>query len=180
MPTSKTDVQAVIFQGIFADKKFLDAMNTNYTKEKMPYSVKKLKEWADPLGKKLDLSQLKWGEYQDILTPKEKWPGQTHPMWSKSLQEARDSLAKQRNTQALSPQDSQVPATKVDLADAAIRKCFNSNPPLPMIVNVTMKREIDADPKLHDLGIEWVEIDGTMTLKFTMVCPFEEPPQKKG
>jgi hypothetical protein len=161
------------FAAFYQDPKFLEAMNANYTKEKMVESVKKLRD------RSINLAALKWGEYQTILTEPGKWPGQTYPMWTKSLADARDSLSKQPNGQSLSPTDPQVPATKCDLADAAIRKCFNSTPPLAMIVNVTSKAADSLDPAKHDLLIEWVEKDGHTTLKFTMVCPYEPPQEKK-
>ncbi|MBR1191940.1 hypothetical protein JQ634_08640 [Bradyrhizobium sp. AUGA SZCCT0240] len=161
------------FAGFYQDPKFIYAMNVNYTTKAMPDSVKKLKEHAG-----FNLATMKWGDYQPILTPKDKWPGKTHELWQESMQAARDSLSKQPNKLPLSPSDAAVPATKCDLADAAIRKCFNSEPPIQIIIDVMVKKAADLDPTLHDVKIEWTTLNAEPTLKFTMVCPFEEP--KKG
>jgi hypothetical protein len=163
-----------IFAGFYADPAFLDAMNFNYTTGQMPESVKKLKEHGQ-----LQLATMKWGDYQPILTPSHKWPGKTYQLWQESMQAARDSLAKQTNKLPLSPGDAAVPATKCDLADAAVRKCFNSEPPIQIIIDVLVKQASDPDPDLHDVKIEWATINKEATLKFTMICPYE-PPMPKG
>jgi hypothetical protein len=157
------------FAGLYADPKFLEAMNKNYTKEAMGPSKSKLKTHG------FDFVTMEWGEYQDILTPKENWPGNTHQHWQESLREARESLASQRNYETVSPTDTHKPRTKCDLADAVIRKCFNADPPIPIVVNVTKKDALDADPTSHDVLIDWPQTaTGETSLKFTIVCPCEE------
>ena len=158
------------FAGLYADPKFLKAMNKNYTKEMMSQSVETLKQRG------FDFATMEWGDYQDILTPKENWPGNTHQYWADSLREARESLAGQRNYATISPTDHHKPRTKCDLADAVIRKCFNADPPIPIVVNVTKKDALDADPASHDVLINWPQTaDGGTSLEFTIVCPHESP-----
>ncbi|MGE9008777.1 hypothetical protein ACO2JO_09375 [Leptospira interrogans] len=163
------------FAGFYQDPKFIDAMNANYTTKEMPNSVKRLKEHAG-----FNLATMKWGDYQPILTPSHKWPGKTYQLWQESMQAARDSLAKQPNMLQLSPSDAAVPATKCDLADAVIRKCFNSEPPIQIIIDVMVKKATDTDPALHDVKTEWTSVNKEPTLKFTMVCPYEPPTSKGG
>lgn len=163
------------FAGFYADPKFLDAMNKNYTSEAMKQSVRALKSHAS-----FSLSTMKWGEYQQILTPREKWPPRTFELWHESMLAARDSLATQRNMLHLAPDDAAVPLTKCDLADAVIRKCFNSVPPIQIVIAVEVKDAAAADPTAHDLKIEWTTIaGGAPSLNFTMICPYE-PPMAKG
>lgn len=159
------------FAGLYADKEFLKAMNKNYNVDNIGHSKVKLKNLH------FDFATMEWGDYQDILTPKEDWPGRTHQHWKQSLKEARESLASQRNFAKISPTDQHVPRTKCDLADAVIRKCFNADPPIPIVVNVKMKEAFDADPTLHDVLVGWPQTaSGETSLEFTIVCPHEPSP----
>ncbi|MBR1267130.1 hypothetical protein JQ629_06360 [Bradyrhizobium sp. AUGA SZCCT0222] len=163
------------FAGFYQNPKFIDAMNKNYTTNAMKESVKTLQGHAS-----ISLATMKWGEYQPVLTPRDKWPGKTYELWHESMLAARDSLATQPNKLQLSPDDAAVPATKCDLADAAIRKCFNSVPPIQIVIAVKVKEAGENDPTAHDLKIEWTTMGGETTLNFTMVCPYEPPASKGG
>lgn len=158
------------FAGFYANPKFIYAMNKNYTTDAMKHSVTALKGHPS-----FSLTTMKWGEYQQILTPRQKWPPQTYERWQESMLAARDSLAMQTNTLNVSPTDKVTPATKCDLADAVIRKCFNSVPPIQIIIAVEVKSAGDYDPTAHDLKIEWATVGGEPTLNFTMICPYEQP-----
>jgi len=163
------------FAGFYQDPKFIEAMNKNYTTDGIKRSVLALK--AHP---SFSLTTMKWGEYQPILTPRDKWPGKTYELWQESMLAARDSLAMQTNTQNVSPTDNATPATKCDLADAVIRKCFNSVPPIQIVIAVEVKDAAAANPTAHDLKIEWTTTaGGAPRLNFTMICPYE-PPMAKG
>jgi hypothetical protein len=166
--------QKSFFAGFYANPKFIEAMNKNYTTLAMVQSVRALKSHAS-----FSLSTMKWGEYQQILTPRDKWPPQTFELWHESMLAARDSLATQRNMLHLAPDDAAVPLTKCDLADAVIRKAFNSVPPIQIVIAVKVKEAGDPSPTAHDLNIEWTTVAGEPTLNFTMVCPYE-PPMSKG
>ena len=164
-----------IFAGFYADPKFIYAMNRNYTTDAMKQSVMALKAHAS-----ISLTTMKWGEYQPILTPRDKWPGKTYELWQESMLAARDSLAMQTNTLNVSPTDNVTPATKCDLADAVIRKCFNSVPPIQIVIAVEVKLAGADLPAAHDLRIEWTTVAGEPTLNFTMICPYEQSKSKSG
>ena len=167
--------KASMFAGLYADPKFIKAMNKNYTTSGIKESVRILKTHPS-----FSLTTMKWGEYQQILTPPNLWPEKTYELWQQSMLEARDSLSMQRNSLQLSPTDHVTPATKCDLADAAIRKCFNSVPPIQIIIAVEVKTAAAVDADAHDLKIEWTTVSGEPTLNFTMVCPYSPPPPPKG
>ena len=89
---------------------------------------------------------------------------------------ARVQLTAQANSKPLSKdQPDVVPLTKCALLDASVRKCFNSDPPICMQVNVTQKAKDAPDPSLHDILLEWEYGTGSNVptlLNLTMVCPY--------
>jgi hypothetical protein len=87
---------------------------------------------------------------------------------------ARVQLCAQPNTRPVSDDDPAVPLTKCALLDACVRKCFNSEPPICMQVNVTQKGKDDPDPTQHDILLVWDYEKGSKVptlLNLTMVCP---------
>lgn len=153
---------------------FKRAMDSNYYPlENMKQSVLKLKN-----SENIDIQTMEFGQYQPILAPVEINP--TGPKaWLKNVGFARVQLTAQRNTQPLSKdQPDVIPLTKCALMDASVRKCFNSDPPICMQVNVTQKAKDSPDPDLHDIVLEWEYAAGSNVptlLNLTMVCPYTAP-----
>jgi hypothetical protein len=164
--------RTVIFGGrVYNNQQFKDHMNSYYYPlSNMQRSVEKLKGSGQ-----IDLKTMQWGQYQPILSPLDQWPGNTGMQWIKSKDEAREGLSTQANTRALSPDEpGVVPETKCDLLDAAVRKCFNSTPPIPMIIDVMEQAKDSASADQHDIHLDWeYGKDRIPTLlRLTMVCPF--------
>ncbi|MDE5440450.1 hypothetical protein GWG65_03095 [Bradyrhizobium sp. CSA207] len=98
-------------------------------------------------------------------------------MWFKALGHARLQLAAQPNTRSLSnDQRVVVPATKCALLDASIRKCFNSEPPIPMKADIRQHQKDDANSDQHEIRLVWEYGNGDdqapTLLNLTMVCPY--------
>ena len=125
------------------------------------------------LAHKLDLTKIKWGDYQEILSPLGIWPGRSGGSWHVLRDQARLDLSSLPNTQRLTRDDPTPYPTRVDLLDAAVRKCFNSDPPIPMLIDINDKKAGDDNPLLHDIVLDWdYGEDGSPTLlKWTMRCP---------
>jgi len=156
-----------IFAGkIYNNPTFKAAMNVHYADvNAMRTSIQKLKDSGQ-----VDLATMQYGQYQPILAPDA--PG---TRWLREMGFARVQLAAQPNTTALSnDQPGVVPLTKCDLLDACLRKCFNSEPPIPITIDVAEKNANSASPDLHDVILTWdYGTDGIPTrLHFTMVCPY--------
>jgi hypothetical protein len=94
---------------------------------------------------------------------------------------ARLQLTAQPNNLPLSRDEPGViPLTRCALLDASLRKCFNSEPPIPMIIDVTQKQEGAPNPDQHDIKLVWeYGKDGNdqvpTLLRFTMICPYIRP-----
>src|SRR5215475_5010414 len=132
-----------VFGGMcFNNKHFKDFMNQFY------FPAEKMKSTVDSLKAKIpDMSALKWGDYQHILADPESWPkGPLCPPglnWDYFKDWARNDLVQLANFSPLShDQPDVVPPTRCALLDLSVRKCFNSVPPIPMIIDVQDK---DAD-----------------------------------
>jgi hypothetical protein len=122
------------------------------------------------------LPALEYGQYQPILVPLENWVDFGSRSWAKEVGTARLNLTTQANTQPLSNDEpANVPLTRCALLDAALRKCFNSEPPIPIDNNVRQKRRDEAGADTHGIEVSWdYAADGrtpTM-LHYTMVCPY--------
>jgi hypothetical protein len=146
-------------------------MDSNYYPlENMKQSVEKLKN-----SQNIDIETMEFGQYQPILAPAEINPNGPKT-WLKNVGHARVQLTALPNTTPLSKDEPDVvPLTKCALMDASIRKCFNSNPPICMQVNVTQKAKGDPDPGQHDILLEWEYGAGSNVptlLNLTMVCPY--------
>ena len=135
----------------------------------MKQSVAKLKN-----SQEIDIETMEFGQYQPILAPQEINPSGPKS-WLKNVGFARLQLTAQPNTTPLSKDEPDViPLTKCALLDACVRKCFNSDPPICMSVNVTQKGAGDPDPTLHDILLVWDYEGGSKVpthLNLTMVCP---------
>jgi len=152
------------------DQKFEDHINYHYSPEHIKESVEKLDTSTE-----IDLKSLEYGQYQPILSNLSAWPGQSGQFWKAMVSRARLSLTNQGNNDALSNDEPNVkPLTRCALLDAAVRKCFNSNPPIPMKIHVEEKDKASADADKHDIKLIWeYGKDGIPTLlKLTMVCPY--------
>ena len=150
---------------------FKQAMDSHYYPlANMKQSVAKLTN-----SENIDIETMEFGQYQPILAPAEINP-KGPKAWLKNVGFARVQLTAQPNSEPLSKdQPDVVPLTKCALLDARVRKCFNSNPPICMQVNVTQKAKDSPNPDLHDIVLEWEYATGSNVptlLNLTMVCPY--------
>src|SRR3569623_288641 len=153
---------------------FRNLMNSNYYPlANMKKSVAKLKASDD-----IDLPTLEYGQYHLILTPASKWPQGSAKYWHKEQGRARLDLATQPNTVPLSRDEPGViPLTRCDLLDACVRKCFTSEPPIPMKPNIIVHAPNDAYAHRHEIRLECEYKKGSdkpTLLNLTMVCPLRE------
>lgn len=126
----------------------------------------------------IDLATLEYGRYQPVLVPVDQWPEDGGKVWAKEVGLARLHLTKQRNDIPLfKDQPGDVPLTKCALLDAAVRTCFNSDPPIPMDIHVLQQDMNSPNKDIHTVELEWVYGDGEgkppTCLRFTMTCPFK-------
>jgi hypothetical protein len=141
------------------------------------YPQSNMQNSADALrAQKIDLTTMKWGDYQELLFPLAKWPSDTGLKWYQLRDAARKQLSGQNNASPLSPDEpDNFPKTKCDRLDAAIRKCFNSQPAIPIQIDVLDKQKGSPDEGLHDIILDWEYANGKdappTLLKFTMLCP---------
>jgi hypothetical protein len=67
---------------------------------------------------------------------------------------------------------------KCALLDASIRKCFNSEPPIPIWMDTTQHQDDDANSDQHEIRLIWEYANGEdkapTLLRLTMVCPYVE------
>jgi hypothetical protein len=150
---------------------FKDLMNDNYFPlENMQRSVDILKASPD-----IHLPTLEYGQYHLILTPPERWPDGSAAYWHKEKGRARVDLSTQPNTIPLSSDEPGViPLTRCDLLDACVRKCFNSEPPIPMKTKIITHEASEAFAHRHEIRLEWDYKKGSdkpTLLNLTMVCP---------
>ena len=167
-------LQMMMGARVYETDKFKVAMDSNYYPlDSMKQSVAKLKN-----SQEIDIETMQFGQYQPILAPVEINPNGPK-LWLKNVGFARLQLTAQPNTTPLSKdQPDVVPLTKCALLDASVRKCFNSEPPICMQVNVTQKANDAADAGLHDIVLEWEYETGSNVptlLNLTMVCPYTAP-----
>jgi hypothetical protein len=151
---------------------FKAEMNKHYaTVDAMNVSIKKLRESG-----KIDLATMLYGQYQPILAPEAVFPLGNNMAWLRGMGFARVQLSAQPNTRPLSDdQPDIVPLTKCDLLDACLRKCFNSDPPIPITIDVMEKQNGSSDQGIHDVKLVWDYPAGSKVpsrLHFTMICPF--------
>ena len=164
-------LQMMMAGKVYETAEFKRAMDSNYFPlDNMKQSVAKLKN-----SNNIDIATMEFGQYQPILAPTD--INRNDPkFWLKNMGFARVQLTAQPNTTPLSKDEPGVrPLTKCALLDACVRKCFNSDPPICMQVNVTQKAKDSADPDLHDILLEWEYGTGSdvpTLLNLTMVCPF--------
>ncbi|MEA2943407.1 MAG: hypothetical protein QOD09_3936 [Bradyrhizobium sp.] len=149
---------------------FKQTMDNNYYPlENMIKSVEYLKNRDD-----IDIATMQFGQYQPLLAPEAVQGNKSPKFWWQEMGRARMSLDAQPNKDQVSADDPSVPLTKCARLDACVRKCFNSDPPICMQVNVTQKGKDDPDPTSHDILLEWDYASGSKVptlLNLTMVCP---------
>jgi hypothetical protein len=122
----------------------------------------------------IDIATMEFGQYQPLLAPEAVQANKSPKFWWQELGGARMSLTAQPNKDQVSADDPYVPLTKCARLDACVRKCFNSDPPICMLVNVTQKGKDDPDPTWHDILLVWDYAPGSNVptlLNLTMVCP---------
>jgi hypothetical protein len=156
-----------------------------YPLENMQDSVDRLK--IAEAAKRIDMQTMEYGSYQPILAPTSHWPNNLGLLWERAVDIVMTSFGRQGNTEPVSPDDPRVFDTKRKRLNAAIQKCFNSDPPIPMFINVKEKPEGANDPYEHDIELVWEydpdfpDPDNPPTLLFlTMVCVNEKlfPPEE--
>jgi hypothetical protein len=168
-------LQMMMGGSIYKTSQFKQAMDSNYYPlDNMKKSVEILKNSPN-----IDIATMQYGQYQPILAPAQITPNGPK-FWLKSMGAARVQLTAQSNTQPLSKdQPDVVPLTRCALVDACMRKCFNSDPPICMQVNVTQKGKDSKDPTQHEVVLEWEYNDKgsdvPTLLNFTMICPYPDP-----
>ena len=167
-------LQMMMGARVYETDKFKVAMDSNYYPlDSMKQSVEKLKS-----SQEIDIETMEFGQYQPILAPLEINPNGSK-LWLKNVGYARLQLTAQPNATPLSKDEPGIiPLTKCALLDASVRKCFNSEPPICMQVNVTQKAKDASDAGLHDILLEWEYGTGSNVptlLNLTMVCPYAAP-----
>lgn len=164
---------------IYDDERFKQLMNRNYYPlENMRESVAILKA-----SDEIDIRTMEWGQYQPILSPREKWPNGSGKAWFKSAGQARIQLAAQPNATPLSKDENVVvPPNKCALLDASVRKCFNSEPPIPIWMDTKQHRQDAPDADRHEISLVWEHANGEdqppTLLRLTMICPYVESEKK--
>lgn len=162
-------LQMMMSGKVYESAEFKTAMDSNYFPlDRMKQSVATLTS-----SNNIDIATMEFGQYQPILAPTNINP-KGPKAWLQHVGAARVSLTAQPNNTPLSKdQPDVIPLTKCALLDACIRKCFNSDPPICMQVNVTQKAKDSPDPSAHDILLEWEYAPGSNVptlLNLTMVC----------
>ena len=147
-----------------------------YPLENMQASVDKLKK-AEAAGQ-INMQTMEYGSYQPILAPKHQWPHNLGLLWDRAVYTVMTSFDRQPNTQPVSPSDLRtVPAKKREWLNMAVRKCFNSVPPIPIFISVKVKADDADNPTEHDIELVWEYEPGypppenpPALLLLTMVC----------
>lgn len=168
-----TGAALYMIAGSFMSPAFKGLMNQHYyPAENMKKSVAKLKASPD-----IYMPALEYGQYQPILAPLSQWPQGSGSQWMKEMTMTRLDLMAQSNADPLSRDEpSNVPLTRCGLLDAGVRKCFNSEPPIPMIVDVKQKAQDELGADVHSIKLDWEYKDGTggapTLLNLTIICPY--------
>ena len=139
-----------------------------YPIENMRKTVERLKASPD-----IDLETLQYGQYQPILVPRDRWPHKGGQAWLREMGQVRIHLGEQLNNELL---DGAVPLTRCGLMDASLRKCFNSDPPICIRIDVWEHKKDDPKADTHEVSLVWEYANGhdkpPTLLKFSMICPF--------
>ena len=156
----------------YNDPDFKKLMNSHYQPlANMQESVALLKE-----SNRVDIVTMEYGQYQPVLSSLESWPKGKGKYWLREMGNARIQLGKQPNTTPLSlDEPNEVPLDRCGLLDACIRKCFNSEPPICMNVDIIEQRADAPNPNIHEIRLDWEYGNGKdkppTLLNLTMVCP---------
>lgn len=168
---------SILGGAIFNDPRYKDHINQfYYPLDNMKRSVEILKAASGHI----DIKTMEFGQYQPILSPLYMWPNGKGKHWWREMGRARIDLAAQASATPLSKDQPDVaPATKCCLLDAAIRKCFNSEPdPIPMLIDVEEQPHDSPNANTHDIRVVWEygsSGDVPTLLRLTMICPFRAP-----
>jgi hypothetical protein len=166
-------IEIIAGLSVYMTRAFKDFWGDHYsTVPKMRKSVATLK--ASP---KIDLPTLQYGQYQPVLAPLDQWEKFGSKYWAKEVGRARLHLTEQSNSQPLSRDEPHVvPLTRCALLDAALRKCFNSEPPIPIDVLVKQQPKDAPTARTHTLELRWTYANGDdkppTCLHYSMICPY--------
>jgi len=164
-------LQMMMGAKVYETSEFKQTMDSHYFPQaRMLESVEFLKNRED-----IDIATMQFGQYQPLLAPVAVQANQSPKFWWREVGLARMSLARQPNKEPVFKGDTGfVPLTMCDRLDASVRKCFNSDPPICMNVNVTQKAKDDPDPSEHAIELQWdYDTAGEPSfLNLTMVCPY--------
>jgi hypothetical protein len=158
---------------VYETASFKQTMDSRYYPlANMIKSVEFLKNRDD-----IDITTMQFGQYQPLLAPEAVQADKSPKFWWQEMGRARMSLSRQPNTDPVVKGDTgPVPLTRCDLLDACVRKCFCSEPPICMNVNVTQKSKDDPNPDQHAIDLKWeYKGDVPTLLVLTMICPYLPP-----
>jgi hypothetical protein len=157
--------------GAYDNSTFKNSMNSYYYPlENMQKTVEFLKSHDN-----IDIATMEFGQYQPKIAP-EAINAKGSKAWLQDMGAARLSLTGQPNATPLSKDEPDVvPLTKCALLDASVRKCFNSDPPICMVIDVTQQPKDAPNADQHDIKLVWDYAPGSdvpILLRLTMVCAF--------
>jgi hypothetical protein len=160
----------------YGKEEFKWFMNKHY------YPARNMKTSVETLQKKkVDLFNVKYGEYQPVLELPTYWPPGSYDAWQATVTEMRGHLDDHPYNAPLSTDQPQVIIDdQLQLLDKAIQKCFTSDPPIPMLVDVEEQPDVDDNTNKfsHTVEVKWryPENDGTKTpdlLELKIICPIK-------
>ena len=155
----------------YAEPVFKRLMNARYgSEDALRQSVADL----DKRPYEIDRSTMEYGQYQPILVPFDQWPSGAAEKWRSVVGEMRIHLMEQDNKEGLPEETGRAPMTRCGLLDAAIRKCFNSTPPIPFAIDVCQQEQGSENEKTHTIMLGWDHTPGSppRRLTLTIICPY--------
>ncbi len=173
--------QSKILGGGLENPEYLTLMGKNYNDvDAMRMSIRKLND-----SKEIDIETMEYGQYQPILVPLKDWPKGSGDAWHTIVGRARRELTAQTNSTPLSrDQPDVVPLTRCALLDACVRKCFNSDPPIPISIGIGQQPMDSARADTHEILLVWEYDNGDASpptrLNLKMMCPYRAMPIRFG
>ena len=152
----------------YAYQPFWDAMNKNYSKDKIGATVALLKAHPDGWFK-----CTRYGNYQKILIPDPKhWPGypDSYYKWESSVRLATQSLLEQEFKGIVGGPIGDIKVkSKFELLQTLLDYCFENS--YPMRISVLVKNANADNPYDHDIEFSWDKDGEGEFLRWAMICP---------
>jgi hypothetical protein len=121
----------------------------------------------------VDMTQMEYGEYQDVIVRPQDWPGDTLYHWRGIVLRVRKNLRAQENGDQVAPDDGTVPPNRWELLNAAIRRCFNNSPePITFEIDPRSQDPGSDDANTHTIRLNWTGNPPTH-LVVSMICPYD-------